>query len=330
MVIVLKSYEKHSFYRFFSIFISVTLLLFLALSSLYYFKEKNRYFQEKKLQEKIIFAECKNLSKLLGEDSKCKMKSINIDDKLSIIYKEILLSLIFSLLFIIPFAYLIAKLALKPVRQSVETMDNFINGIVHDINTPLSVIRINAQSIKNKLQEDYFISKSTRILQGVDYIEALEEQLLFMLKIHQYSPQKINFDIHEMLINRQNYYKDLRKSIEIFVDGDKSIVNGDKYALTRMIDNIVINAIKYSPAKSKVVISIKNDLLIISDNGNGIKNPKEIFNKYYREETNIKGLGLGLYVVKEIANMHSIKINVESKLGVGTTFSFNLSHLSTL
>jgi signal transduction histidine kinase len=258
------------------------------------------------------------------------MNPIIIDTKLKIVYKEISLAFVFALIFILPIAFIVAKLSLKPVRQSVETMDNFINGIVHDINTPLSVIRINAQSMKNRLENSFFIEKNSRIIQGVEHIEALEEQLLFMLKIHQYTPQKTDFDIYEAIEQRQGYYKDIRQSLDIVVDGEATQVNADKYALRRMIDNIVINAIKYSPSKSIVSISIKNNILVIKDNGEGIKNPKEIFNKYYRESKTTKGLGLGLYVVKEIANMHKLNIEVSSKVGVGTIFSINLSGIKTI
>ena len=305
-------------------------MLFFALSSLYFYKEKNRYFQEEKLKEKLIFAECKKLKKLLNDSSLCKMKPIVIEDKLSLIYKEIFLAFSFSLILILPLAFIVAKLSLKPIRQSVETIDNFVNGIVHDINTPLSVIKINSQSIKNKLKDDFFIEKNNRIIQGVEHIEALEEQLLFMLKIHQYTPQKINFDLYEVLKHREGYYKDIRHSLNIIVDGKSTKIYGDRYALTRMIDNIVINAIKYSPIKSEVIITLKNNILRIKDSGEGIKNPKEIFNKYYRESKSTKGLGLGLYVVKEIANMHKLDIKILSKIGLGTLVSIDLSGIKAV
>ncbi len=273
----------------------------------------------------MVFAECKKLEKLLSESSTCKMNPIVIDDKLSVTYKEVSWAFVFALMFILPLAFIVAKLSLKPVRQSVETMDSFINGIVHDINTPLSIIRINSQSMKNRLEDKFFLEKNSRIIQGVEHIEALEEQLLFMLKIHQYTPQKTNFDIYEVLQERKNYYEDIRQSVTIVLDGEVTKVNGDRYSLTRMIDNIVINAIKYSSSKNEVVISLKNDTLLIRDSGVGIKNPKEIFDKYYRESSLVKGLGLGLYVVKEIANMHKLDIEVSSKLGIGTVFNINLS-----
>jgi len=257
------------------------------------------------------------------------MQEIDISDKLSLIYKEIAIAFLFSLLFILPIAYFVAKLSLLPIRLSVETMDNFINGIVHDINTPLSVIRINAQSINNRLQDKLLLSKNSRIIQATEHIEALEEQLLFMLRIHQYIPKKENFSLDKLLLERQGYYKDIRQSIEISIKVEPLHLYADRDALSRMIDNIVINAIKYSHPNATVTISLQNALLKIKDSGEGIKKPKEVFNKYYRESKTTKGLGLGLYVVKEIANAHNIEIEIDSKMGVGTSFIIHLKNITT-
>lgn len=305
------------------------LLLFIALSSLYYYKEKNRYFQEKKTVLKIEYNECVHLNKIINLESECSMKKVSIDEKLMIIYKEILFAFVMALLFILPLAYYLARLSLLPVRESVETMDNFINGIVHDINTPLSVIRINAQSMNKRLDNELMKEKNRRVIEATEHIEALEEQLLFMLRIHQYTPQKEHFSLSSKLEERAGYYSDIRQSVKVKIEVQNIEIYADKYAVIRMIDNIVINAVKYSQAKNEVIIRCEDAVLTIQDYGIGIKAPKEVFNKYYRESKETKGLGLGLYVVQEIANMHDLEIQIESEIGVGTTFTINLSSLTT-
>ncbi len=329
-VIALESYEKHSFFRFFFIFVTVSLFLSLSLSSLYYYKERNRYFQEQKTQNKLAFSECEHLKKLLPSAPACVMEPINIDEKISEIYADIFLALIFSLTLILPLGYLLAKLSLRPIQQSVETMDSFINGIVHDINTPLSIIRINAQSMISRLNDEKLVKKNNRIIQGVDHIEALEEQLLFVLRIHHYQLQRSHFDLFEILQQRQEYWSDIRHSVSIKLEGEVTAVNADADAIKRMIDNIVSNAIKYSCTNGEVKITCKNALLEIKDRGEGIKKPKEVFNKYYRESNHTKGLGLGLYIVKEIASMHNVEITVDSEVGYGTSFSLNLKSIASL
>jgi len=252
------------------------------------------------------------------------MQEVSLEGKLDDVFYEISIAFFITLFFTLIISFFLAKLSLQPMRNSIEMMDSFINGIVHDINTPLSVININAQSLKKKLSEPKLLAKSERIIQGVEHIESLEEQLLFMLRIHNYTLKKSRLNLQELLQNRLAYYNDIRADVKVVFEGEKLLVEGDSDALTRMIDNILINAVKYSHKNSQVTLTLQERKLFIKDSGVGIKKPQEVFNKYYRESHNTKGLGLGLYVVKEIAQMHHLKIEIDSKLNKGTTFIINL------
>ena len=329
--IALNSYERHSFWRFFLIYAAVLTLLFAALASLYYYKERSRYFQEQKLQNRLAFSECSRLKKMLPSAPECVMAPVVIDDKLIRIEKEIGLAFLFALLLIVPLGLLLARISLRPMRDSVEAMDSFINGIVHDINTPLSVIRMNARSLQKRLDDEKMLQKNGRILQGVEHIEALEEQLLFSLRIGQYELRRKSFDLCTLLHGRETYWASNRSRVEVMVSTEAScIVYADEKALLRLIDNVVGNAVKYSPAGAKVNVRLKSGVLTVQDEGPGIKNPKAIFHKYYRESRTTKGVGLGLYIVSEIARMHGIGLKVYSRYGEGTTFVIDLhSILST-
>ncbi len=329
MVIALNSYEKHSFFRFFFIYALALIFLFFALASLYYYKERQRYFQEQKIINKLDFAECKHLKKMLPSAATCKMKPVVIDDKLAIIYREIFYAFLLALVIILPFGYFLARMSLRPMRDSVKAMDGFINGIVHDINTPLSVIRMNAQSISKASTDEKIKIKISRLLQGVEQVQSLEEQLLFSIKVGQYELQRESFDLGKILDDRRGYYSSVRKSIEVVLKSSLCEVYADKAALLRMIDNIVLNAIKYSFAKKKVYIILENNCLIIKDEGIGIKYPKKVFDKYYREAKKSKGIGLGLYIVAEVARLHNISIEIDSKLGIGTSFRIKLVNITT-
>jgi len=271
---------------------------------------------------------------MLPSASECKMQAVVINDKLHIIYREILYAFLLALALIVPFGYFLARLSLRPMREAVIAMDGFINGIVHDINTPLSVIRMNAQSISKSIDDEKIKRKASRLLQGIEQVESLEEQLLFSVKVGQYELQKEAFDLGHLLQEREHYYASLRKSLSIIVQTESYNVYADKAALLRMIDNIVLNAIKYSPAKSKVYVTLKENTLTIKDEGRGIKYPKKVFDKYYREAKESKGIGLGLYIVAEVARLHDIVIEVDSKLGYGTSFKMDLTtsklHLNML
>lgn len=303
------------------------LLLFLALALLYYYKEKNRLFQEQKVQNRLAFIECKNLQKISSDKDECKMQIIEKVEHLDDTYMEILIAFGMWILFVSPVGYILSKISLRPIRQSVEIIDTFTNGIIHDINTPLSIIKLNAQSMKNHLKDPKLHEKNMRILQAIDDVESLEEQLLFTLKSSRYQLKQSNFDLYELLLNRLEYYKNIRDTVEISLIGNSLLIHADKVILLRMIDNIVLNAIKYSHRNSKVNISLTDTILVIEDYAQGIKNPKKVFLKYYREDLATKGLGLGLFIVQSVAQLHALEIQLDSTINVGTKFSIDFKDL---
>ena len=128
-----------------------------------------------------------------------------------------------------------------------------------------------------------------------------------------------------------------KKDIRVIIDSPDRIplTSGDQDMIEQVIVNLFSNAVKYSPPHSKIGIEIKeeNESLIVSviDNGYGI--PKEalpkIFEKFYRvvdnDETNeVEGSGLGLALAREIIEQHGGTIKVNSRLGVGSVFTFSI------
>jgi two-component system, OmpR family, phosphate regulon sensor histidine kinase PhoR len=119
---------------------------------------------------------------------------------------------------------------------------------------------------------------------------------------------------------------------------EDTIVNADKLHITNMLYNLLDNAIKYNKNNPEIKISTENfarDIVIkIQDNGIGMtaESQKKIFEKFYRVPTgnvyNVKGFGLGLNYVKELAKSHKGKIVVESELNKGSIFSLYLPYLN--
>jgi signal transduction histidine kinase len=103
----------------------------------------------------------------------------------------------------------------------------------------------------------------------------------------------------------------------------KCKVDISRVELTRLIDNNLSNAIKYSSQNSTIVVVLSENRLSFSNLGKPIENHKTIFDKYVRENSVIGGHGLGLSIVKEIAKNNFISINLTSTLdGGGTKFLY--------
>ncbi len=224
---------------------------------------------------------------------------------------------------------------------------NFLSLISHKFKTPLAAINGYAQIISNELKENSSkLTKkalSTIIAQG-QKLTKLIESLLSFVTINNQEEGQINlseFEIKALLEDCLSEAKQnaLRKEKEI-VNFKLMVpinfrINADYQMLKTAIRNLIENAIKFNPASEKLVIvsaQIKNQNAIISvgDNGPGIP-PEElsnIFNKFYQVEDSftgqVDGWGLGLSLVKRIAQMHGGDVFVKSQIQKGSAFSIKI------
>ena len=142
------------------------------------------------------------------------------------------------------------------------------------------------------------------------------------------------FDLHELTSEVVDEIQRLQKNQRIKLKSKANIkVFGDRQRIGQVLSNLIYNAIKYSPEDKKIKIQVmpntRNVIVSVEDSGIGIPKNKQqnIFSKYYRTEKGQQkadGLGLGLYISKEIIKHHKGKIWVESEEGKGSKFSFTL------
>lgn len=102
----------------------------------------------------------------------------------------------------------------------------------------------------------------------------------------------------------------------------------DKESFNRIVNNLISNAIKYTKAQGKVFVQLKDNVLMVQDNGVGIpkKNLSKIFERFYRESDVVGGFGIGLHIVASICKKYHIKIEIDSKINEGTTFKLKFEN----
>lgn len=303
------------------LFMLAYLLVFSVITLLYYFKAYNTISNENIAKHQIKVSECKRLSRFVQQD--CSSIKVVNEFNLKEVYIDISIGFGSSFVIFLILSYLLARHALKPVHDSITLMDNFINTIIHDINTPLSVIKINASGLKKKVEDPKLRNRTDRILDAIESIESLEDQLLFSIRTHSMQLEDINFDLNGLILEKLDEFNSIDPNIGVVYDGEACMIVADKDALYRLLLNLVSNAIKFSPAGSKVEIHLKNRVLRVIDHGLGIKEVDKVFEQYYREQSAQKGLGLGLFIVHEIAARYAIDIKVTSS-SAGTTFELKL------
>ncbi|MFM9007899.1 MAG: sensor histidine kinase, partial [Bacteroidota bacterium] len=219
------------------------------------------------------------------------------------------------------------------LRDTFEMEKQFISNVSHELQTPISVIqnRIENILVEGNVSEDVMIrlSDSQRTLNRMSRII---RALLLISKIEneQYAkPDKVNLLelLDEVIEETDVQWKERKITLEKFFYADETFSPCNRALLFTMLLNLVNNAIKYNRPEGTIRITTKDSgsgfTVEIADSGIGM-DPQEIsgiFDRFKRLNTSTaEGYGLGLPIVKTIAQFHAIEIDVESAPGKGTSF----------
>ncbi len=242
-----------------------------------------------------------------------KLIDKKIDDAYDFVFKiKLFLIVVFSLI-----SYLLAYFSLKPMRDTISHLDRFLGDLIHDINTPIASILLNTKMLQKKDTKGELTAQIDLINSSANHIASLYDSLKILLSK---DIKKSNIDLLNIVQDIVKRYKTIYPHIEFKIDIKDKIVYTNKEAIVKVIDNIVSNSCKYSiDTKPYVDISLKSHKLCISDNGKGIKYPQKIFERNYQEYKN-SGYGIGADIVLRVCDKLNHKIQVISKIGLGTTF----------
>lgn len=217
--------------------------------------------------------------------------------------------------------------------------DEFISLASHELKTPLSSLKGYIQIIKKERTDPLFSSIIDRCVKAVNNMQYLVGSLLDVSRIQtgQLSLQLTQARMYDVVQESLELIDSSHCShhIQLCFEANNDIrVSVDTHRIQQVIINLLNNAMKYSPAANRVILKVAhetNNILKISvqDFGMGIPHEdlKYVFEKYYRVKDathHISGLGIGLYLIKEIILLHKSNIFVESEVGKGSVFYFNL------
>ena len=260
-----------------------------------------------------IFTSQKNLLKITYPRKKYLRKLHRIRNAL-------LIDFLFVLSIVALLSFLFALYALWPLRQALMITEEFVKDILHDFNTPLSIIRLNISMLYKECPES---AKLTRVENALATVLALQENLRAYLQEH--ALQSESFDIRNVVRERIELLHRNYPSIRFRSELPILFVKTNRDAFVRVLDNILTNAAKYNKQEGEVYIYYHDNKLIIQDTGKGIKNPKKVFDRFYKEHE--RGNGIGMHIVKKLCDAIGIAVDVESEVGVGTKVSLDLKRI---
>ena len=273
---------------------------------------------------------------------------IDYSDQQKMILKQMSASLGMSVLSIllVGIMFMITYRNLKEELRLSNLKTDFINNMTHELKTPLSTITVAGKT----LEMPQIRSNDAKILETAKLIGKqsvhLNQLINMILEISMW--ERTQFQLDKKTVEIEEIMNDVVDSFKSGGGNNATIIkkynfSGAKVDLdvvyfTTLLNNLLSNAVKYSDKEPVIDIegfTEENNICIkVSDNGIGINrvDQKHIFDKFYRASTGnihkFKGLGLGLYYVKKIAEAHGGDVSVSSKPGKGSTFMVTLPNIS--
>ncbi|NCN28700.1 MAG: hypothetical protein COU67_02660 [Candidatus Pacebacteria bacterium CG10_big_fil_rev_8_21_14_0_10_44_54] len=322
-----------------------TMILFVVsvlLSSLYYWRSKQIIaLQSQRLEDRIQ-------RDLLQETvpMRTRMRAEIFETELSRVHNQLRQQIILINLLVLGFgagaSFVLAGKTLQPIERVFALQRAFISDAAHELKTPLTVLRT---AIEVSLLEKKIGKFAKAVLQenltDVANLQILTENLLSLARLREgIQTDKITLSLGEVLQTARKQVLSLARQkdiqIEIVITKERAYVTTHQQSLSRILMLLLDNAIKYSPEKSKILLSARTTrqqvFISVKDQGEGIapKHLKAVFDRFFRisesrtKQNDVGGHGLGLSVAKELASSLGGSISLRSAIGKGSDFTISL------
>ena len=248
-------------------------------------------------------------------------------------YKETLSNILafgtLTLIVLIIFGLFFVSIFLRPMRNSIMLLDDFIKDTTHELNTPISAILANIEMMDTSIMSEKNQKKLSRINIAAKTVSHLYQDLTYLTLSHNRESKDEWIDMKQLIEDRVEYFAILAgsKKITFELDLKDSALFIDGVKIARILDNLISNAIKYNKRHGKILIRLRKNYLYVQDTGIGINSEKvqEIFERYTRFNSSEGGFGIGLNIVKSIIDEYGLQIDVESTLNIGTTIRIDFT-----
>ncbi len=227
--------------------------------------------------------------------------------------------------------YIIATHLLAPKAELDANLSQLSSEILHELNIPLSTIKANTTLLKKRNKDEKSLQRLERIEASSVRLERLYKELVYSIKKEINPIEKEQFSLKNLLQERIEVFKAFdRNNFSLRMEDIQ--LEADKIGFEKTVDNLLMNAMKYSDKESPIDIAVQNNILTITDRGIGMDETQllKVYERYYQADSKLKGEGIGLALVKAYCDEEGIAIDIQSKKEQGTSVFLNLNQLLSL
>lgn len=218
---------------------------------------------------------------------------------------------------------------LKPLFQSDDNLQKKLKETIHELNIPVSTIKMNAQLLEKNISDEKSLNRINRIKQASNNLLKLYEDMEYNIKKQIDKIEKQECFLDEIITDSIEKFEDIKENIIITATLPHIRLLTDVNGFEKVIDNLLSNAIKYNSKKEPIVnISYEKNILSVFNKGEKIdtKNLFIIFDRYYQTDSSNHGFGIGLNIVKEFCDKNKITIKIDTT-DKGNVFMLNLEKI---
>ncbi len=221
-----------------------------------------------------------------------------------------------------------ARTSLRPAEDAMQRLEQFTQDASHELRTPLASLNSSLDlALRTKNYEKGILSAK----EDLQEVSSLVERLLELARLDRLVLSPSLVDASELMASIVDRHREaaMKRSVTIALHAAPDVrVHADAALLRQLVSNLLTNAMKFSKSEGGTVdVTLSGERLVISDNGIGIASEHlaHIFDRFYQADTSRSedGYGLGLALVKRIADLHQWTVHADSTYGKGSVFTVN-------
>ncbi len=226
-------------------------------------------------------------------------------------------------------SYYLSKYFLGKSFKTNYLLNLLLKDTLHELNIPLSVIKANTQMLSLNEKDEKKLKKHERIQKASEELFRLYEDVDYYIKKETKNEIREEFELSNFIFIEVEKFTILYPSVKIKCKLESVDIYTDKRGFQKVFGNLLGNSLKYNQNNNDIFVTLSYNELSIEDRGVGMSESDLflIFDRYYQGEQNKKGYGIGLSIVKTFCDEYNISIKIDSKLGIGTKVSLDLSSL---